>query len=139
MKSKEFKIGELFDTTATQTNEITKFQNGNIPFICASNLNNGIQGFVIPNEKTEIEEAKCITVSSLDGTSFWQKEKFIGRGHGSVNVLRNKNLNEYNAQYICTCLKTQVQGRYNYSHQLFLNNLKNETISLPVDKDGNPD
>jgi hypothetical protein len=56
-----------------------------------------------------------------------------------VNVLRNKNLNEINAQYICTCLKKQTQGKYNYSHQLFLNNLKSETISLPVDSDGNPD
>jgi hypothetical protein len=69
-KNKEFKIGELFEVTATQTNEITKFRAGEVPFICASNLNNGIQGFVEPNEKTEIEKGECITVSSLDGTSF---------------------------------------------------------------------
>lgn len=139
IKYRTFRVGDIFEATATQTNEIGKFEEGEIPFICASNMNNGVQGFVKPNAHTEVEKQNCITVSSLDASSFYQDKPFVGRGHGSVNVLRHEKLNKFNALFICACIKKASFGKFDYNHQLFLNNLKNLLIKLPVDSENNID
>lgn len=131
---KKFTVGNIFVVESTETNEMFRFKKGTTPFICASNFNNGIQGYVEPNTKTKIYPKNSLTVSSLDGTTFFQDKDFIGRGHGSVQVLINKNLNRYNSLFVATIIKKYCTPlNLSYSNQLFLNKLKQLEIELPCD------
>ncbi len=139
-KWKLFLISEIFKVESTETNEIFRFEKGKIPFICASNFNNGIQGFVKPSQNHKIYNKNSLTVSSLDGTTFFQDLNFIGRGHGSVNVLFNNKLNKYNGLFLATIIKKScIPLNLSYSNQLFLNKLKSLKIKLPIDQNNNPD
>lgn len=139
-KWKLFLISEIFEVESTETNEIFRFEKGTVPFICASNFNNGIQGFINPHKDTKIYKRNSLTVSSLDGTTFFQEIDFVGRGHGSVQVLFNKNINKFSALFISTVIKKScIPLNLSYSNQLFLNKLKSLKIKLPVDQNNNPD
>ena len=139
-KWKLFLISEIFEVESTETNEIFRFEKGTVPFICASNFNNGIQGFIKPHKDTKIYKRNSLTVSSLDGTTFFQEIDFVGRGHGSVQVLFNKNINKFSALFISTVIKKScIPLNLSYSNQLFLNKLKSLKIKLPVDQNNNPD
>lgn len=129
----------MFDVKSTETNEITKFRKGSTPFISASNSNNGIQGFVTPNANSKLYLKNSITVSSLDGTTFYQDRDFIGRGHGSVQVLYSDKINKFNALFVSTIIKKSCKTlNLSYTNQLFLNKLKSLEIMLPANN-GAPD
>ena len=81
-----------------------------------------------------MEKGNCITVSSLDCSAFYQEKDFVGRGHGVVQRLYNKNLNKNIALFLCPIIK-KLGVKYNYSNQCFLNNLKKEVIHLPTKND----
>jgi restriction endonuclease S subunit len=126
----EFSLKDICDISATQTNEIFRFDKGDIPFVCASTINNGIQGFIKPKKDTEIQDGNCLTVSSLDGTSFYHDKKFVGRGHGCTNVLRYTEINKYNALFLATVIKNSAT-MFSYGKQLFLGELKKLKLHLP--------
>ena len=130
-----YRIGDIFEVCSTKTRELKNYKDGNIPFVSGTSVNNGVEKFV--NTDEELEKGNCITVSSLDCSAFYQEKDFVGRGHGVVQRLYNKNLNKNIALFICPIIK-KLGAKYNYSNQCFLNNLKNEIISLPS-VDGKPD
>lgn len=133
---KEFKLSEIFKVMSTKTRELIKYFDGNTPFVSGTSINNGIEKRVLTNEL--LEKGNCITVSSLDCSAFYQKEDFIGRGHGVVQRLyNNDNLNKNNALFICVLIK-KLGKKYNYNNQCFMNTLKNEIISIPS-KNNQPD
>ena len=128
---KEYKVGEVFECLSTKTREIIKYsQEGRTPFITGISINNGIEKYVFTNE--ELEKGNCITISSIDGSCFYQKQDFIGRGHGVVNRMYNENFNKNIALFVATILKKTIQNKYNYSNQCWLNELKNLFIILPT-------
>ena len=132
---KPFYIRDIFEVFSTKTRELTKYKFGKIPFISGVSINNGVERFVSTDE--ELEKGNCITVSSLDCSAFYQKNDFIGRGHGVVQRLYNKNLTRNNALFICSIIK-KLGKKYNYSNQCFLKQLKEEKITLPT-KNNQPD
>lgn len=132
---REFVIEDIFDVKSTKTRELTKYYEGNIPFVSGISSNNGIEKTVSTDEK--LENGNCITVSSLNCSAFYQAEDFIGRGHGVVQRLYNKNLNKNIALFICPIIK-RLGKKYGYNNQCFLSTLKKEKIFLPS-KNNEPD
>jgi hypothetical protein len=122
-------VEDVFEVLSTKTREITKYKKGTIPFITSQSVNNGIQGYVKSDE--ELDKGNCITVSSLDCSSFYQENDFLGRGHGAVNKIYHKQLNKNIALFVCALIK-QLGSKYSYNSQCFLNTLKKETILLPT-------
>lgn len=138
---KEFKISEIFHNISSPApRKIASYTEGTTPYVSSGAFNNGIVSYLTPKKDETLEQGKCITVSPLDGSSFYQENDFLGRGGAgsAISILRNENLTELSALFICTIIK-KAAYKYNYSDGLNSDNLKKLIIKLPAKKNGDPD
>ncbi len=137
---KEFQISELFSIKSPTSRKMQTYDVGSIPYVSSGAVNNGIVSYLTPKDGEQLERGHCITVSPLDGTSFFQKSDFLGRGGAgsAISMLYDDNLTEINALFICTVIK-QSAYRFGYNDALTSDNLKHLIIKLPATSDGQPD
>jgi hypothetical protein len=135
---KDFQISRLFRISSPASRSIKTYNEGDVPYVSSGSINNGIISYLEPNEDEELEKGNCITVSPLDGSSFYQEDDFLGRGGAgsAISLLYNDNLTRYNALFICTVIKIMAQ-KFDYNDALTGDNLKTLKISLPAQKDKN--
>lgn len=136
----EFVIGDLFEITRPVSRSMMKYEDGDVPFVASGNFNNGVAGYCRPRDDEELDAGMCITVSPLDGSSFFQKEPFLGRGGAgsAILMLRNNNFSEMNGLFIASVIRNTLT-KYSYADQLNSKKIANEVIMLPVDSGGDPD
>ena len=137
-KLKAFKVGKLFEIEKCKCSNASELKHGNIPYVGATNKNNGTMAFCGNLEKTT--KGNCIVFvcdgQGSVGYSFYKHENFVGST--TLKVGRNQYINKYNALFITTALdKNRII--YSFGYKRNEERLKNETVFLPVDKDGNPD
>ena len=137
---KEFVIKDLFTVKRPSARSQANYEDGNVPFVASGNFNNGVLKYLQPKENEILDSGNCITVSPIDGSSFYQEDDFLGRGGAgsSIILLYNPNLNLYNGYFIATVIRT-VCRKYAYSDMANKDTIGAEKIKLPVDKTGNPD
>ena len=137
---KEFVIKDLFTVKRPSARSQANYEDGDVPFVASGNFNNGVLKYLQPNENEILDSGNCITVSPIDGSSFYQEDDFLGRGGAgsSIILLYNPNLNLYNGYFIATVIRT-VCRKYAYSDMANKDTIGAEKIKLPVDKAGNPD
>lgn len=135
-----FRIGDLFEIKRPKSRSEKNYTEGNVKYVSSGCVNNGVVKYLEPINDEDLDKGKCITVSPLDGSSFWQADDFLGRGGSgaSISMLYNKNLNKYNSQFICSIIRRSAD-KFNYQDLLCGENLKNLMIKLPVDSNGEPD
>lgn len=135
---KEFQISRLFKICSPASRSIKTYNEGDVPYVSSGSINNGIISYLEPNKDEDLEKGNCITVSPLDGSSFYQEDDFLGRGGAgsAISLLYNDNLTRYNALFICTVIKIMAQ-KFDYSDALTSDNLKTLKVSLPAQKDKN--
>lgn len=135
---KEFQISRLFKISSPASRSIKTYNEGDVPYVSSGSINNGIISYLEPNKNEDLEKGNCITVSPLDGSSFYQEDDFLGRGGAgsAISLLYNDNLTRYNALFICTVIKIMAQ-KFDYSDALTSDNLKTLRVSLPAQKDKN--
>ncbi|WP_455113868.1 restriction endonuclease subunit S [Rothia mucilaginosa] len=135
-----FKIGELFEVSRPVARSFMKYEEGDIPFVASGNFDNGVVGYRRPKNSDDFDAGMCITVSPLDGSAFFQKEPFLGRGGAgsAILILRNENLTEMNGLFIATVIKNTLT-KYSYSNQINSKTIKEEVIKLPVTLPDHPD
>lgn len=135
----EFKIGTLFTIEKCKCSNVSKLPKGSIPYIGATNRNNGVLGF-LKYDPNLITMGNCIAFicdgeGSL-GYSIYQRNDFIGST--TVKVGRNNNLNKYILLFITTIADT-VRGKYNFGFKRTEEHLKREILLLPITPSGQPD
>ena len=135
---KEFAISRTFRIETPASRTMKSYNEGDIPYVSSGAVNNGIVSYLEPMDNEQLEEGRCITVSPLDGTAFYQEDDFLGRGGAgsAISMLYNENLTKYNALFICTVIKIIAQ-KFDYSDALTSDNLKNLEIKLPALRDKN--
>ncbi len=135
---KEFQISRVFRIGSPASRSIKTYNEGDVPYVSSGSVNNGIISYLEPNEDENLEKGNCITVSPLDGSSFYQEDDFLGRGGAgsAISLLYNDNLSKYNALFICTVIKIMAQ-KFDYSDALTSDNLKTLKIILPAQQDKN--
>ncbi|MFM7856219.1 MAG: restriction endonuclease subunit S [Flammeovirgaceae bacterium] len=135
----EFEIGDLFKIENCKCSNVSLLQNGNIPYIGATNRNNGVLKFVKPVEKL-ITKGNCIAFicdgEGSVGYSIYKAEDFIGST--TVKTGRSKNLNKYTGHFITTIADT-VRSKYSFGFKRNEVHLKKEKILLPATPQGEPD
>ena len=139
-KWKEFTILDVFgEPEKPNTRSFDSYSNGNIPFVSSGNDNNGVKGYVDSNNE-ELDKGNCITVSAVDGSTFYQPKDFLGRGGGgsSINILRNPHLNKYNGLFLATVIGN-VCSKYKFADMCYAKYLVKEKICLPIKNDGTID
>lgn len=137
---KEFIVKDLFTVKRPSARSQANYNDGDIPFVASCNFNNGVLKYLEPKKGEILDAGNCITVSPIDGSSFYQEDDFLGRGGAgsSIILLYNPNLNLYNGYFIATVIRT-VCRKYAYSDMANKDTIGAEKIKLPVDETGNPD
>ena len=132
-KWKDFEVSKIFSIKSPASRSIKKYDEGDIPYVSSGSVNNGIISYLSPKKDEKLEEGNCITVSPLDGSSFYQEDDFLGRGGAgsAISLLYNPNLSKYNALFICTVIK-KASSKFGYSDALTSDNLKTLKLKLPA-------
>lgn len=134
----DFIISRLFKIESPATRSIKAYNTGDVPYVSSGGVNNGIVSYLEPKEDEKLEAGNCITVSPLDGSSFYQEDDFLGRGGAgsAISMLYNPNISKYSALFICTIIKISSK-KFDYSDALTGDNLEKLVIKLPVLHDEN--
>lgn len=77
---KEFVIGNLFEISRPIARSKDSYADGDVPFVASGCFNNGVIAMVAPHDDEQIDDGNCLTVSPLDGCTFYQPADFLGRG-----------------------------------------------------------
>lgn len=135
-----FYLKNLFQIEKPSARSKNDYEEGSVPFVASGNYNNGIECFLTPKNENDIEEGNCLTISPLDGSTFYQEKDFLGRGGAgsSIFILRNEKLNKYNGLFIASVIRF-VFSQYTYNNMINQDILNEEPIQLPVDKNNEPD
>ncbi|HEM6502479.1 TPA: restriction endonuclease subunit S [Streptococcus suis] len=138
---KEFSIVPLFRVDRPNSRSVKEYEEGDIPFVSSGNFNNGVDSYRKPLENEDLDTGNCITVSPVDGSTFYQEVDFLGRGGGgsSIILLYNDNLNKMNGLFLASIIRKTLKRSYEYNDMGSSESIKKEKIKLPVTKDGNPD
>jgi len=136
----EFRLGDLFEVSRPKARNKDDYEVGDIPFVASGAMNNGVMKCcnIKPDEK--LDRGNCITVSPVDGSSFYQPMDFLGRGGAgsSVLMLRNNTLNLFRGEFMARMIQ-QTCSKYNYGHMGNKDSIKRERVMLPVTDSGEPD
>ena len=136
-----FLVGDLFRLETGKCSQANRLQHDaqGIPYIGATNRNNGVVSFVRPVEKL-IQRGNCIAFIKQGegsvGYSVYKAEDFIAST--SVALGYADFLNRYVGIFITT-IADKVRGRYSYNYPRSETRLKNERLMLPVNDAGEPD
>lgn len=138
-KWKQFKLATIFEIENCKCSKVSGLKKGTMPYVGATNRNNGVMTFLQPTEKL-ITKGNCIAFicdgEGSVGYSIYKSEDFIGST--TVKVGRNSKLNKYNATFITTIADT-VRSKYNFGFKRNETHLKNEILMLPKNKKSEPD
>ncbi|QRZ61715.1 restriction endonuclease subunit S [Rothia sp. ZJ932] len=135
-----FLIDSLFIVNRPRYRTHHSYQDGEIPFIASGARNNGVVRYCDPKKDEKLDSGNCITVSPVDGSSFYQPVDFLGRGGGgsSMIILRNRRLNKYNGIFIAGAVQ-KACSQYMYGRMGNSNSIKRKQILLPIDDSQQPD
>ena len=153
---KEFLFTEIFDIQKGFYNKKPPcFEEGNIPFIGASDSNNGITGFTdygtikanskIGYGKNEPIEKKifkgnaiCVTNNGSVGYAYYQVSDFTCTHDVNPLYLLNHELNRYIAMFLIACIEKQ-RVCFAYARKWRPKRMVNSRIMLPATTEGTPD
>lgn len=136
----EFRVGDLFDVSRPIARSSQKYEKGDMAFVASGCFNNGVTDYLEPKDENDYDEGNCLTVSPVDGYTFYQKDRFLGRGGAgsSIIILRNNMLNELCGKYLSTVIRFACKA-WDYVNMGNKDKLADTMISLPIDANGEPD
>lgn len=113
---------------------------GDIPFVASGAVNNGVIRCCAPRKGETLDAGNCITVSPVDGSSFYQPSSFLGRGGAgsSILILNGERVNLFSAHFISLMIH-QTCSKYTYGHMGNKDSIRRELVQLPATNDGQPD
>lgn len=136
-KWKKFRLFDLFEFKKGKRLIKENMSPGNTNFVASINGNNGVRQKI---DRLPQHLGNCITVNynGSVGEAFYQHEPFCASD--DVNVLYPKNwiLNKYIGLFIATVISLD-KYRFGYGRKWELEKMKATVITLPVDKNGEPD
>ncbi|MBR0150577.1 MAG: restriction endonuclease subunit S, partial [Synergistaceae bacterium] len=109
---------------------------GNIPYVGASAMNNGVIHFV--SNTNETLEAECISVNSNGSVGYAFYHPYEALYSGDCRKLRPHVNNRHVSLFLATAI-TDQREKYNYGYKMGTARLMRQQIMLPVDDSGNPD
>ena len=138
-----FKVGSLFDVTRpSASRSVNGYAEGNMPYVASGADNNGVSAYLEPRGDSDVDEGDCITVSPIDGKSFYQPADFLGRGGAgsSIIICRRKDgvMSDGSGNFVASVMSEAFEG-WSYDSMGSKDAVENADIKLPVDDFGLPD
>ena len=136
----QFRLGDLFEVSRPSARNKDDYEVGDIPFVASGAMNNGVMKCCKMKVEEKLDSGNCITVSPVDGSSFYQPMDFLGRGGAgsSILILRNNGLNLFRGEFMTRVIQ-QTCSKYNYGHMGNKDSIKREHIMLPITDTDKPD
>lgn len=134
----QFKMGEIFTINSGVRLTKSDMREGNIPFIGASDSNNGITGFTSTTNASLDSNALGVNYNGSVVENFYHPYKAIY----SDDVKRLKLKNYPNNKHILLFMKAVIlkqKLKYAYGYKFNATRMKEQIILLPVKPDGAPD
>lgn len=137
LKWKDFFVEDIFDIISGKDASLSENE-GDIPYVNSSGVNNGITCFV---KDCPVKVKNCITIARTGtvGSTFYQQNEVGISGNIRALYLKDRELNKEIAQFLITALKNSIEGNFDYGKILGTERIKHLKIKLPVDTDGNID
>ena len=132
-----FALGQLFDVVKGSRLTKAEMRSGTMRYIGASSFNNGITTYISNDEHVHPANTLTVCYNGSDiGRTFYQSEPYWATD--DVNVLYPKfEMNENIALFFAPIIKC-VGGLHEYDDKWKLEDMKKDTIRLPVKEDGTP-
>lgn len=136
-----FKIGDLFRIEQGKCSRATelKREKAEIPYLGATNKNNGVLDFVEAEAKLK-QKGNCVAFikdgEGSMGYAVYKAEDFIATTNMALGYA--EFLDRYTGMFITT-VSDKVRGKYSYNYKRNEERLKNEMIQLPVNDTDSPD
>lgn len=133
---KEFPILQLFNKVEiAKSADIGNLEDGTIPFIGRTDIDNGVQGFVSPKH---ITKGSCITISMVGtNVALYQENDF--QASQNIAILRRNGMTKAISLFICSLINFEMKLKYSYGRTVGKTNIEQMILHLPVDSAGNPD
>ena len=136
---KQFTLSEIFEIKSLKhidKNKLKK-EDGDIPYVSQSKLNNGVLKFVCNHGPKKLNSGNCISIGMNTQVVRYQERDF----YSTTNLVSiyNIHLNRYTACFICPMLENILRQKFNYSYMALARRVSKIEIPLPVASDGNPD
>lgn len=135
---KEFKLGEVLDLRGSKKvinkNTIKNFE-GRYPYVTRSEKNNGIVEY-IEHDEDNLNKGNSITLGMDTYVVNYQSEDYFTGNR--VNIIRYRDINEYNAKYMVTILRGLFKD-YKWGDGLTQKQIKELIMRLPVTDSGEID
>lgn len=137
----EFVFEQLFEIESTSSgidrNKLINRQGLN-PYLTRSEKNNGYDTFICEqSSKYSIDDSNVITIGLDTQTVFYQPYKFYTGQN--IQVLKNNQLNQQNAQFLIPLIKRQME-KFNWGgNGATLTRLRRSKILVPINSAGKPD
>ena len=135
----QFHIGDIFSVERPSARSKDDYEEGDVPFVASGAINNGVMKCCKPKDNEKLDKP-CITVSPVDGSTFYQAYDFLGRGGAgsSVLLLRSDHNELLSGQFVSRMI-SQTCSKYTYGHMGNKESIKREIIQLPTTNDDTPD
>ena len=135
---KDFFIGEIFKIKSGVRLTKDNMHAGNIPFVGASDSNNGITAWVANKNMSLDKNVLGVNYNGSVVESFYHPYEAIF----SDDVKRFHLKEHANDKYILLFIKNailQQKQKFQYGYKFNAGRMESQKIMLPVDEDGNPD
>jgi hypothetical protein len=133
---KEFKIPSLFDVDAGIYHYSDEYEDGDTPYVSASDANNGIGSYISLHPDFE---GNKITTGKVGCTAYYQPDAFCATS--DVNVLSPKfDMSVEIGMFISRIINFNENYKWAYGRQCRVGNTKAIIIKLPIqhNPDGTP-
>lgn len=135
-----FPISKIFESIR-RGKRLTKAdqQQGNIPYISSTALNNGVDSFIsIPSKRyRSFTNFIGVNNSGSVGRAFYHEYTTIVSDH--VTALSHKKLNKYNASFLIACLEKSLRGNFSFNREISDTRFSRQKILVPVTAGGRID
>lgn len=138
---KDFQISDLFtaDNTGNVLARDIEDGSGNVPFVTASGLNNGVCAYIDP-KNYKIMPANCILVGGKTFTLTYQEDEFVSNdSHNFVLVAKDATVKKNQYLFVISVIRATFEQRYSWNDAVTKKKMLEERIKLPVDASNNPD
>ena len=138
-EQKFFKLSNIFEIKNLKSIDKNKLKgdNGSIPYISQTGLNNGVIGFVCDHGIEKLNSGNCISIGMNTQVVRYREKDFYSSK--DMICIRNNYLNKYIACFIFPILEKILQKKFNYSYMAIAKRISKVEIKLPSTSDGKPD
>lgn len=135
---REFYFSDIFSQIyIAKSTDYNKVEEGNIPFVGRSSINNGLQGEVnIAPEK--INKKDSLTISMVgEPRCFFQPYNFTCSQN--ILVLQNSYLSKENSQFLIPIINDYLTKKgYGYGYPVGKDRILRSKLMIPIDSEGSP-